>query len=304
MIKEAGVAQKNELYELLQSAYPTRSRAYLGFYFKYIFDQGMCLYLEQDNRIISCMQMQEHVMSFHGRKLLASYIQGVATLPDYRRRGHMAHLMKTMLDEASHNHLVTLIEAFNPKLYETFGFETIYETKTYTINTHYFDKVNVQGVSHNITAMELVELYQKYARHFDGCYTRDVHYYEIFMRKALLDHGNLCVYRNHQREVCGYAIYSESSVDVKVHEIVYLDSVALMKMLKYISQGYPDVRVTVSPSEKLEKLFPLTIPKKSGYTMARINNYELFNKLYNCNVRHPKAAFNISKKPLFLHEDY
>ena len=304
MIKEAGAAQKDAIYELLQSAYPTRSRAYLGFYFKYIYDQGKTICLEQDERIIAAMSMHEHVMNFNGRKLLVSFLSGVATLPDYRRRGHMRYLMQSMLDEAEHNHLITLIEAFNPKLYETFGFETIYQTKTYTINSRYFEKVKKRGVSHNVSAVELFELYQKYAKHFDGCYVRDTQYFETFMRKALLDHGNICVYRNKDHEVCGYAVYEENSVEVRVHEIVYVDSIALMKMLRFISEGYPDVTVTVSPSEKLEKLFPLTIPKKSGYTMARINNYELFNKLYNSKVKSVKEAFAITKKPLFLHEEY
>lgn len=304
MIKEALKQHKPEIYELWKSAYPTKSKAYLSYYFKNVFDEGKCLYLPQDDRIIASLQMNEHVASFKGRKLKSTYILGVATLPDYRRRGHMHYLMNSALDEISHNHLLTFIEAFNPKLYEPFGFETVYEAKTYTINTHYFDKVSPSGVSHHITARELEEVYQKYSRHFDCCYVRDVHYYDLFLKRSVLDHGNICVYRNKDHEVCGYAVYRENSVEVKVSEIVYLDSVALMKLLRFISDGYPDISVTVSQSEKLERLFPLTIPKKSAMTMARINNYELFNKLYNCNVHNPKDAFALLKKPIFLNENY
>lgn len=304
MIEEAGIQEKAEIYELWKSAYPTRSRNYFNFYFKHIFDDGTCIYLKQDGKIISSIQMNEHIMMLMGRKLEVSYLLGVATLPDYRRRGHMRHLMQAMLDEASHNHLLTLIEAFNPKLYEQFGFETIYSTKTYTINSHYFDKVNTKGISHTFSAMDLCELYEKYARHFDGCYVRDVAYYEVFLHKAVQEQGNICVYRNANHEITGYAVYTENSVEVKVQEIVYLESIALMKMLRYISEGYPDVNVTVSQGEKLEKLFPLTIPKKRAVTMVRINNYDLFNKLYNCKVRTPKEAFALTKKPLFNNEQY
>lgn len=304
MIKEASVSDKTEIYELWKSAFPTRSRNYLNFYFKYVFDEGKCIYLLQDGKIISSLQINEHILMFQGRKLEVSYFLGVATLPDYRRRGHMRHLMNMALDEASHNHLLTLIEAFNPKLYEQFGFETLYYSKTYVINSHYFDKVNAKGVSHNLTAMDLLQLYQTYAKHFDGNYVRDVHYFEILLNRAVLDHGNICVYRNKNHEITGYAIYSENSVEVKVQEIIYLESIALMKMLRYICEGYPDVSVTVSQSEKLEKLFPLTIPKKSAVTMARINNYELFNKLYNTNVHSTKEAYAILKKPIYNNEIY
>ena len=78
----------------------------------------------------------------------------------------------------------------------------------------------------------------------------------------------------------------------------------MMKLLRFISDGYPDITVTVSQSEKLERLFPLTIPKKSAMTMARINNYELFNKLYNCKAHSPKEAFAMLKKPVFLNESF
>ncbi len=304
MIKEAKAENKAEIMELLKSAYPTRSRAYLSFYFKHLFDEGKCLYLPQDNRIISSLQMQEHIVHFAGRKLECTYILGVATLPDYRRRGHMRYLMNTALDEISHNHLITFIEAFNPKLYEPFGFETVYDSKSYTINTQYFEKVNKKGVSHHVSATELSELYQKYSKHFDCAYARDVHYYELFLNRSVLDHGNICVYRDPNHELSGYAVYSENSVEVKINELVYLDSIALMKLLRYVSDGYPDVNVKVSQSEHLERLFPLTIPKKSGMTMARINNYELFNKLYNCHVKTAKEAFEILKRPIFLNEIY
>lgn len=304
MIKEANISNKTEIYELWKSAFPTRSRNYLNFYFKHVFDEGKCIYLQQDGKIISSLQINDHILMFQGRKLEVSYFLGVATLPDYRRRGHMRYLMNMALDEVSHNHLITLIEAFNPKLYEQFGFETLYYSKTYAINAHYFDKVNAKGVSHNLTAMDLYQLYQSYAKHFDGYYVRDLHYYEILLKRAVLDHGNICVYRNKSHEITGYAIYSESSVEVKVQEIVYLESIALMKMLRYICEGYPDVSVTVSQSEKLEKLFPLTIPKKSAVTMVRINNYELFNKLFNTKVHSAKEAYAILKKPIYNNEIY
>lgn len=304
MIKEAKVSDKQEIYELWKSAYPTKNRNYFNFYFKNVFDDGSCLYIQQDGKIISSLQINEHDMMFHGRKLKISYIVGTATLPDYRRRGHMRHLMESALDEANHNHLITLIQAFNPKLYEPYGFKTMFYTKSYTINTRYFEKVNTKGVTHSFNANELQELYQKYAMHFDGYYIRDGKYYENFMKEAMATLGNICVYRNASHEVVGYAYYSENSVEVTVHEIVYLESIALMKMLKYISKGYPDINVSVSQGEKLEKLFPMTIPKKNAVTMVRINNFELFNKLYNVQVHNEKEAFAILKKPLFQNEHY
>ena len=304
MIKEANQEQKPELYDLWKSAFPTRSKEFLNFYFQHVFDQGTCIYLPQDEKIIASLQMNQHILFFHGRRLNCTYIFGVATLPDYRRRGHMRYLMESALDEISHNHLITFIEAFNPKLYEPYGFETVYDQKIYQINTRYFEKGNTNGVSHQFTSIDLFTLFQEYQKYFDCHYERDETYYEQFVIKNTIDHQDICVYRDHNQQIRGYAVYRKNATEVQVSEILYLDSLALNKMLKYISQGYPDIQVSVSPSEKLEKLYPLTIPKKSGFLMARINNYALFNKLYHCDAHTPKEAFSIINQPVFLHETY
>ena len=65
MIKEAGKPNKPEIYELWKSAYPTKSKAYLSYYFKHVFDEGKCLYLPQDERIIASLQMNEHIACFN-----------------------------------------------------------------------------------------------------------------------------------------------------------------------------------------------------------------------------------------------
>lgn len=304
MIKDAMLRDKQEIYEIWKSAYPTRERNYLNFFFKHIYDEGKSIVCEQDGRIISTLQYHEHIMMFQKRKLSTSYIMGVATLPDYRLRGHMRRLMESTLDELSRNHLITLIQAFNPKLYEQFGFETIYYHKHYTIHAKYLEKINIHGVDRNFTASELLGLYKKYVKHFDGYYIRDMAYYENFMRMAMINRGNICVYRNKKDEITGYAYYVENNNEVEIKEIIYLESIALLKMMKYVLGRYPDVNICVSQAERLEKLFPLAIPKKVPFMMARINNYELFNKLYNCDVRKPSQAYEILNKPLFINEFY
>ena len=62
--------------------------------------------------------------------------------------------------------------------------------------------------------------------------------------------------------------------------------------------------VEVSQSEKLEKIFPLLIPKKQPFIMARINNPELFNKLYNLEVKLLAEAFASGTAAALIHEYY
>ena len=63
MLRDAGKQDKAEIYELWKQSYPNQNRNYLNFYFKNIFDKGRCIALEQDQRIISSLQLNDKFVS-------------------------------------------------------------------------------------------------------------------------------------------------------------------------------------------------------------------------------------------------
>lgn len=304
MIRDAQKPDKASVYELWKQAYPNQNRNYLNFYFKNIFEQGTCIVYEQDMRIVSTLQLQEHILQLHDKHITVSYLLGVATHPDYRRRGYMQALMESILDEASHKHVITLIEAFHPKLYEQFGFETIYYHKLYTIPKAALHTVVPHGISYSAEPQELLHVYRQFISHFNGSYTRDVTYYQLLLKEIIIHQKQLIVYRNHSGVMCGYLIVQRKKNELHVEEAIYLESIALLRMLKAAIQKEEEIVVEVSQCEKLEKLFPLCIPKKQPYMMARINHPALFSKLYNHKVHSICEAFALSKKPLWIHEYY
>lgn len=304
MIRETKKEDKQDVYTLWKQAYPSQNRNYLNFYFKNIFDKGTCFIIEQDNRIVSSLQMNEHVLHLHGKQLKIGYLLGVSTLPDYRRRGHMKKLMECALDEASHNYLITFIQAFNPKLYEQFGFETLYYHKYYTLHKDTLQKISTTKVSYSADASELLHAYQNFIKHFDGYYVRDSMYYTLLLNELVVNQKQMVVYRDRNKEVTGYLVYQNKKDEIFVEEAVYTESVALMRMLKAALGKAEEITIQVSQSEKLEKIFPMVIPKKQPAMMARVNHIELFNKLYNVGAKTTKEAIFGTKKPLWCHEYY
>lgn len=304
MIIETGVKEKEEVQRLWKLCYPTQNEVYLNFYFEQVFDQGISIAQEQDNKIISSLQMNYHAISFHGKQLKASYILGASTLPDYRRRGHMRSLMESMLDEASHNCLITFIKAFHPKLYDQYGFETLYYRKAYTIPKEEFHTISSTQVTEFAEPKELLATYRRFVMRFDGYYMRDISYYELLLKELALHQKKLLIYRDKHQEIAGYIIYQEKKHEILVQEAIYLESAVLKRLLKKALGSKDEITVVVSSNEHLEKVFPMIIPKKQAYMMARINNFELFNKLYNVKVKHTSEAFQIIKKPLWCHEYY
>lgn len=304
MIREAQKKDKTQVYELWKASYPNQNQGYLTFYFKSLFDQGTCLIQEQDERIISSMQINEHVIAFAGKKVKIAYLLGVSTLPDYRRRGHMRVLMESALDETGHNYLFTFIKAFNPKLYAPYGFETIYARRHYAIKAEELNKVSSLHTQKEATAEQLYHAYRRFIVKFDGYYLRDVTYYERLLEELELREKRMVVYRDPIQGVCGYLIYKIVKDEIQVKEAIYLESVPLMRMLRAISEPDKEIVIEVSEKEHLEKIFPLAIPKKQGFMMVRINNYELFHKYFHSQAKTAKEAFAIVKKPLWLHEYY
>lgn len=304
MIKDAERQEKEEILHLWKLCYPTQDEAYLRFYFDHIYDDGISIVKKQDDLIISSLHMNYHVMSFHGKLLKCSYLLGASTLPDYRRRGHFHALMESMLDEAEHNCLISFMKAFNPKAYARYGFEVVYERKAYTIGKAYLHGIKPLRVFDHATADELLYIYKQFTKRFDGYHVRDIKYYELLLEELCLGGKRLAVYRDEHREVKGYVITTLRKNEVIVQEAVYMDSAILKRLLKKALGAQEEITLVVSKHEHIEKVFPLAIPKKQPYLMARINNYQLFNKLYNGKARNVKEAFAIVRKPLWNHEYY
>lgn len=304
MLREALRDDKSEIYDVWKHAYPNQSRSYLNYYFKHLFDLGRCVLYTEDRRIVSSIQINEHILRIHGKYLMSGYLTGVSTLPDYRRRGHMRTIMESVLDEEEHNHLITLIQAFNPKLYEQFGFTTVYYQKFYTIYHEFLVKSQTDMISYAAEAFELLNVYQEFVTYFDGSYERDEEYYSLLLKELITNQKKLIVYRDEWKQVKGYLICQKVKNDIIVREAIYLESAVLLSMLKAALGKENELIIQVSEGEKLEKIFPLAIPKKQPFMMARINNFELFNKLFNTKVKTVKEAFEMGSKHLWIHEYY
>ena len=304
MISEARSSDKNEIYDLWKIAYPNKDRRYLRFYFQTHYDYGKTLMIESDNRIIASLAMNEHILQLQDKSLVVSYLLGVSTLAEYRHRGCMSELMKSALEEAENNHLITFIEAFHPKIYEQFGFQVVYYRRQYQIYRGWLKDVESVNVSSSATSEELLFAYQHFTRHFDGYYKRNRAYYQALLKEVEIGVKKLVVYRNEDNQVVAYLLYEEGKKDIVVKEAIYTESIGLSRMLKACIGNREAIYVEVSLDEKLEKVFPLAVYKKIPCMMARIHDLALFNKLYNMNAKSTKEAFASFEKPLWIREDY
>lgn len=86
-----------------------------------------------------------------------------------------------------------------------------------------------------------------------------------------------------------------------VEVLVYFDSQAIQDLLSYLSINNEVTSILISESERFDKLFPLHFPRTDKKLMVRLNNYKLFDKFSNTNVRNAKATYELLEKPTWNH---
>ena len=100
----------------------------------------------------------------------------------------------------------------------------------------------------------------------------------------------------------GYATLLLDKQTIKIEECIYLNSVALYKLLNVALQQRHTAYLHVSANEDLSILLKGAKASRYGFTMARINDYELFNRLYGSKVNNVIDAFKLGNKPLYMNE--
>lgn len=303
MIRDAIEKDKNSIYSMWQSSFSIKNSDELNCFFNHVLDEGNCVVNEIDDHIVSTVFMKDFVVRLKNHSIKSTYLSHIATHPDYRHAGYMSECMKSALDECENKVLFTFVEASNPKLWESFGFQTAVVHRVYELYPENFDSIEIKGIKDNVSADILKQIYDEFIQLFDGYKERTLQDFEHMILEATQCHDRLLVVYNGEKPV-GYIRARVVGLQVKVKEIVYLGSIALQILLVAALGNRNSIILEVSEAERLEKIFPLAIARKKLAIMVRCNNLPLFNKLYNERVKTSKDAYAIGKKPRYLNERF
>ena len=230
-------------------------------------------------------------------------IMGVMTKEKYRHQGKMSELLKAIIEDLSHQELLTMIQAYDPELYEPFGFEIIYQRKSCTF-LKADNPIKAFGTfKTQVSSEELLKAYGKFAKHFDGYAIRQVKDFDL-LRKKLAYEGSKVIALYQKDLIKAYAFYHIHEDRITVEEIIYADLQSFKNLLAYLFTLKEKVLIEVAPSEMIERYFKALKVDIRPYTLVRINDVNLFNLLYNVNIKDVKEAFKIMRKPLFMKEEY
>ncbi len=121
--------------------------AFTQLYFDSRYADDRNIFIEENNKIVSALQMIPYPMSYYGETLSTSYISGACTAPNRRGEGLMTQLLEDTLKEMHKNdvQIATLIPAEDSlaDYYNRFGF-----TWTFDYSIHHLSReelTNVKG---------------------------------------------------------------------------------------------------------------------------------------------------------------
>ncbi|MDE8086937.1 hypothetical protein PT077_03755 [Erysipelothrix rhusiopathiae] len=298
MISKAVSTDKKELHILWKDAFPNLNRGSVDAYFNNFYRENQC-YLAKNNHdeILAAIQVHDKVLSLHDKNIKVSYLVGSFMRPNVLL-DTMSSLIETILDEVSKTDIITLCHTDHPEWFEPFGFETVVENYIYTIPSVSLPSLGMEGIVRDPSPESLLEVYRRFTSHFTGNFVRDENYFGK-LKKTMREQNGQIIGLQENGELIAYAIVTNGPHSVEVLECCYDKSGSLVRLLAFVSRSVQDVRLHATVSERLDKIFTEAQRVKAPFLIARVNDKELFERLYHIKIISAYSAFHAFGKPLF-----
>ncbi len=271
-------------------------------YFAKSFCSENVLVNEINGHVTASLQVNHYPMILHNKRILVSYM--FADFYDHSKGvKNLNNLVNQAVANEQYKTLITLVPRTNPGEFAMYGFTDVYGKREYTIAHSDLANASYQGVGKEFTIDEISELYNNFVSNFNGYLLRDRQYWLDLLDLLRFKRYNLAVYHNEQGLAEGYMIYYIEPNKVVAKEIVYSNGAALTRLLCYGLRLKKCIKVYTSANEDFTRAFPNVKYKRVTTMVAKVNDFDLFNKLYNCNVADNQAAFYLTGRPLFLNEE-
>lgn len=144
----------------------------------------------EDGQVGAKLQIIPFQTYIQGRLFAMGGIAGVATWPEYRRKGWVAGLLKFALEEMNRNkQSISFLHPFSFAFYRKYGWETYVEFKNYKLSTDQLPaKKPTPGTLRrgNPELSVLKKVYDTYAESYNGTLSRDDAWWEnsVYAKKG------------------------------------------------------------------------------------------------------------------------
>ncbi len=285
MITLAEKQDKEAIYQIWKKLFADDDGGYTDYYFQSLYDRAITYVIKEQGLIKAVLQRQKHEIRFHQHNVPTSMILGVATLPEYQGQGLMRRLMEYALDDAKKEETVTMIQAYHPKLYTPFGFQTYYHTKTIPFSSVH---TRITGGLGDPDFLACLKLYDHAMASFEGTIVRTKQSFVELHEELQAQGGQLIGY--YEGDVMKAYAALELQADNLVTEC-FGDADACSKLLALAQRRFGNLKQQICDHDG------------DPYTMLLFHDWTRFASLVDLEEPCESAYFQNLDTLLFMHEN-
>lgn len=298
-IRYARATDKNQIVSLWNYCFED-GEDFVKYYFENVYDKKNTIIIEENNEVLSALQLNKYKIDLRNRKYDVSYVVGVSSKPEVRGLGYMKHLMTYTLEELyKSGEIVSLLMAIDYRLYKRYGFDHCYDQIQYNIKT---DELSGFRVTSKLRKADfedskiLSEIYTNAVKNLNGYALRDEVYFDRFMKEIESEDGYIYI----DEENKSYIAYYMQGDTFFVRELIYNNISSLKSILAYIYNHNTQCKNTVinAPVDDKIKLIIANLKtceiKLIPFMAGRVINFEKYMesiKLNNINTEHIDDEF-------------
>lgn len=264
---------------------------FVKYYFENVYDENNTIIIEENDEVLSALQLNKYTIDLRDNKYDVSYVVGVSSKPEVRGLGYMKHLMTYTLEELYKNgEIVSLLMAIDYRLYKRYGFDHCYDQIQYNLRTDELLGFRLSSKLRKATfedAETLSRIYTKAIESLNGYAVRDEVYFNRFMKEVSSESGYIYI----DEENNSYIAYYIQGDTFFVRELIYNNISSLKSMLAYIYNHNTQCKKTVinAPVDDKIKLIIANLKtceiKLIPFMAGRVINFEKYiESLNSCNI--------------------
>lgn len=293
-MRQAKSDDKAKIYSYWLNNSKRKPKAFHDAYFHYEFDAKDHRFVEVDEEILASCASREKVLSLHGNYLKSDLILG----PVFTDLEFGKAIFEEELKRSSQTNLMSFVYP-NPNFdFSEYGFETVVEHYQYNIAVDSIPKLGVSGIVLDPECEELLKVYNSFTDFFTGYFIRDRDEFEKLVKMYKSLGGGVVAY-SENNQLLGYAFYVRHQSFIEITEILYDTSGTLLRLLSFLSKGVSRIMMMASESERIQRLLPDAKRSKHPFLLARINDRELFERLFHIKIISAYSGLHAFGKPVF-----
>lgn len=289
-IRYARATDKNQIVSLWNYCFED-GEDFVKYYFENVYDENNTIIIEENDEVLSALQLNKYTIDLRDNKYDVSYVVGVSSKPEVRGLGYMKHLMAYTLEELYKNgEIVSLLMAIDYRLYKRYGFDHCYDQIQYNLRTDELLGFRLSSKLRKATfedAETLSRIYTKAMESLNGYAVRDEAYFNRFIKEVSSESGYIYI----DEENNSYIAYYIQGDTFFVRELIYNNISSLKSMLAYIYNHNTQCKKTVinAPVDDKIKLIIANLKtceiKLIPFMAGRVINFEKYiESLNSCNI--------------------